>query len=158
MRLKYDIADDVELALPADHEHQGWLIPGWHFFYLDALKLGIRFPIKGLAKIVLDHYDITPSQLCLSGWKILLALGMLGLKQGLQPLSIDHFLQSYYLHDHDLDKGWYNIYMQSKTFAPVINLPCRGDTVWKFSNFLVRGNLAIGANRWSLNGTLLVKS
>lgn len=28
MRIMYDIADDVEMTLPADHEHPGWFVPG----------------------------------------------------------------------------------------------------------------------------------
>lgn len=79
MRIKYDIADDVEIALPVNHKHLVWLVSNWYFFYLDALEMGVSLPIKGMTKIVLDHYDIAPSQLCPSGWKILLALDMVGL-------------------------------------------------------------------------------
>lgn len=101
IRLKYDIADEVEMMLPEEHEHPGWSVPGWHFLYLDPLVIGVRFPLKGIAKIVLDHYRIAPSQLCPGGWKILLCLDMLGLLQGLQPLTVEDFLQSYFFRDHD---------------------------------------------------------
>lgn len=83
MRIMYNIADDVEMTLLADHENPGWFVPGWHFFYLDTLRCDIKFPIKGMAETVLDHYNIAPSQLCPRGWKIMLALDMLAESQGL---------------------------------------------------------------------------
>lgn len=109
---------------------------------------------------MLDHYSIAPSQLCPGGLKIILALDMLAASQGLQPLSIDDFQHSYFLRDHDRDRGRYSVYVLSKLTAPIINLPTRDDTAWKLSFFLVRGNIFAGAEplvpQWKLIGKRLI--
>lgn len=61
IRIKYDIADNVETMLPNDHNHPCWFVPSWHFIYLVVLKTEVRFFFKGLAKTVIDHYGLTPN-------------------------------------------------------------------------------------------------
>lgn len=53
---------------------------------------------------------------------------MVALKEGRQPLSIDDFLQNYFLRGHDRDKGRYNVYVRSKSSAPIVGLPRKDDS------------------------------
>ena len=66
----------------------------------------MRFPIPKLVRDVLDHYEIAPSQLMPNTRRILLALECLSMQRGVE-CEIGKVLHSYYLKEHDTNKGWY---------------------------------------------------
>ena len=68
----------------------------------------MRLQIPKLVQDVLDHYEIAPSQLMPNAWRILLALECLSMRHGVK-WEIGDVLFSYYLKEHDTDKGIYQL-------------------------------------------------
>ena len=66
----------------------------------------MRLLIPRLIRDVYDHYLIAPSQLMPNTWRILMALEILSVRQGVE-CEIRDVLYSYYLKEHDTDKGRY---------------------------------------------------
>jgi len=68
----------------------------------------MRFPISRLIRDVCDHYEITPSQLMPNAWRVLMSP---------ESLSVGHWVDcelgvvlfSYYLKEHDKDKGKFKL-------------------------------------------------
>ena len=71
----------------------------------------MRLPILRLVRDVLDHYEIAPSQLMPNAWRILLVLECLSMRHGVE-CNIGEVLLSYYLKEHDIDKGRYQLIMR----------------------------------------------
>ena len=78
----------------------------------------MRLPIPKLVRDVLDYYEIAPSQLMLNAWRILLALECLSIRHGI-ACEIGEVLHSYYLKEHDTDKGRYQLIVR-KDQVPLI--------------------------------------
>ena len=68
----------------------------------------LRLPIPRLVRDVLDHYKIALSQLMSNDWRILLVLECLSIRHGVE-CDIGEVLFSYYLKEHDIDKGRYQL-------------------------------------------------
>ena len=83
-------------------------MPGWVVIYELMLKDGMRFPIPKLIRDVCNHYEIAPSQLMPNAWRILMSLESLSIRHGVE-CKLEEVLFSYYLKEHDTDKGRYKL-------------------------------------------------
>ena len=86
--------------MPAFHERVDWVMPGWVAVYELMLKDGMRFPIPRLIRDVCDHYEIAPSQL--------MSLESLSSRHEV-GCELGEVLFSYYLKEHDKDKGRFKL-------------------------------------------------
>ena len=102
----YEIPASVEVRALEAHERVDWVIPRWAAWYEFPFKEGMRLPIPKLVRDALDHYEISPSQLMSNAWRILLALECLSMRYEV-ACKISEVLHSYYLKEHDTDKGQY---------------------------------------------------
>ena len=107
-RYMYRIPPSVEIRVPSHHERVDWVVPGWTAVYELMLKDGMRFPIPRLIRDVCDHYEIAPSQLMPNAWRVLMSLESLGSRHGVD-CELGEVLFSYYLKEHDVDKGRYKL-------------------------------------------------
>ena len=90
--------------MPTTHEIVDWIMPGWVVVYELMLKDGMRFPIPKLIRDVCDHYKIAPSQLMPNAWGVMLSLECLSIRHRVD-YELGEVLFSYYLKEHDKDKG-----------------------------------------------------
>ena len=74
LRYLYKIPKFVEICAPKAHERVEWVVPRWVAIYEIAFRDGMRLPIPKLVQDVLDHYEITPSQLMLIALRILMSV------------------------------------------------------------------------------------
>ena len=86
--------------------------------YEFVFREGMRFPIPKSVRDVLNHYEIAPSQLMPNKWRILLALKCLSVQCGIE-YEIGKVLHSYYLKEHDTDKGRYQLIVH-KDCVPIV--------------------------------------
>ena len=86
--------------------------------YEFMLKDGMRFPIPRLIRDVCDYYEITPSQLMSNAWRVLMSLERLSIRHGVD-YELGEVLFSYYLKEHDVDKGHYKLIARAGR-APII--------------------------------------
>ena len=73
----------------------------------------MRLPILKLVRDVLDHLEITPSQLMPNVWQSLMLLECLGMQY------LGEVLYSYYLKEHDKEKGHYQ-FILCKDRVPLV--------------------------------------
>ena len=62
---------------------------------------------------MLDHYEIPLSQLMPNTWRILLALECLSMRYG-AACELGEVLYSYYLKEHDFEKGKYQLIVRKE--------------------------------------------
>ena len=74
-KLRYlnKITKSMEIHAPEAHERVDWVILGKVALYEIAFREGMRLPILKLVWDVLDHYEITPSQLMPNSYRILMS-------------------------------------------------------------------------------------
>ena len=111
LRYMYKVPSSVEIRASKAFERIDWVMPGWTTLYELMFKDGIRLLIPKLKRDVCEHYEITPSQLMSNAWRILLALESLSVRNGVE-CEIGEVLFSYYLKEHDTDKGRYQLTMR----------------------------------------------
>ena len=68
------------------------------------MELLLRAPVQSWK--VPDHFEITPNQLMLNVWRLLMALECLSMKSKVD-FGLGEILYSYYLKDYDKEKGRY---------------------------------------------------
>ena len=100
------------------------------------LKDGMRFLIPKLIRDMCDHYEIAPSQLILNTWRVLMSLESLSIRHGVK-YEIGEVFFSYYLKEHDKDKGRYKITARVG-YAPIITCLRTNDRSWKDRFLFVR--------------------
>ena len=141
-RYMYRIPPSVEIRVPSNHERVDWVVPGWTAVYELMLKDGMRFPIPRLIRDVCDHYEIAPSQLMPNAWRVLMSLESLGSRHGVD-CELGEVLYSYYLKEHDVDKGRYKLIARVGR-APIVTCLRTNDRGWKDRYLYVRGDLVWG--------------
>jgi Putative gypsy type transposon len=141
-RYMYRIPPNVEIRVPSHHERVDWVVPGWTAVYELMLKDGMRFPIPRLIRDVCDHYEIAPSQLMPNAWRVLMSLESLGSRHGVD-CELGEVLFSYYLKEHDVDKGRYKLIARVGR-APIVTCLRTNDRGWKDRYLFVRGDLVWG--------------
>ena len=137
-RYLYRIPPSVEIRVPSSHERIDWVVPEWVAVYELLLKDGIRFPIPRLIRDICDHYEIAPIQLMPNTWRVLMSLETLSSRHGLGEL-----LFSYYLKEHNVDKGRYKLIARVGR-APIVTCLCTNDRGWKDRYLFFRGDLVWG--------------
>ena len=65
---------------------------------------GMRLPIPKLVRVVLDHFEIAPSQLMPNFWRLLLSLECLSMRHDIEFI-LREVLFSYYFKEHDKEKS-----------------------------------------------------
>ncbi len=141
-RYMYRIPASVEVRVPSHHERVDWVVPGWTAVYELMLRDGMRFPIPRLIRDVCDHYEIAPSQLMPNAWRVLMSLESLGSRHGVD-CELGEVLFSYYLKEHDVDKGRYKLIARVGR-VPVVTCLRTNDRGWKDRYLFVRGDLVWG--------------
>ncbi|KAL5565346.1 hypothetical protein UlMin_028510 [Ulmus minor] len=141
-RYLYEIPPSVEIRVPTAHERVDWVVPGWVCIYELMLKDGMRFPIPRLLRDVCDHYEIAPSQLMPNAWRVLMSLESLSVRNGIN-CELGEVLFSYYLKEHDKDKGRFKLIARVGR-APIITYLWTNDRGWKDRFIFVRGDLVWG--------------
>ena len=99
----------------------------------------MRFPILGLIRDVCDHYEIMPSQLMPNAWRVLMSLKSLSSRHGVD-CELGEVLFSYYLKEHDVDKGHYKL-IAIVGRAPIVTCLHTNDRGWNDRYMLVGGDL-----------------
>ena len=102
----------------------------------------MRLPIPKLVRDVCDHYEIAPSQLMLNAWRILIALESLSVHHGVE-CEVGEVLFSYYLKEHDTDKGMYHLIARAGHVS-IITCLRTNDCNWNDMFFFVKGDLVYG--------------
>ncbi|KAL5573252.1 hypothetical protein UlMin_022849 [Ulmus minor] len=138
----YRIPQSVEIRVPSHHERVDWVVPGWTAVYELMFRDGMRFPIPRLIRDVYDHYEIAPSQLMPNAWRVLMSLESLGSRHGVD-CELGEVLFSYYLKEHDVDKGRYKLIARVGR-APIVTCLRTNDRGWKDRYLFVRGDLVWG--------------
>ena len=141
-RYLYRVPPSVEIRVPSPHERVDWVVPRWVAVYELMLKDGMRFPIPRLIRDVCNHYEIAPSQLMPNAWRVLMLLESLGNRHGVD-CELGEVLFSYYLKEHDVDKGRYKLIARVGR-APIVTCLCTNDRGWKDGYLFVRGDLVWG--------------
>ena len=102
----------------------------------------MRFPIPKLIRDMCDHYEIAPSQLMLNAWRVLMSLESLSVcHEG--DCELGEVLFSYYLKEHDTNKGRFELITRIGRVAIVTCLRTN-DCGWKYRFLFVRGDLVWG--------------
>ncbi|KAL5567410.1 hypothetical protein UlMin_030574 [Ulmus minor] len=141
-RYLYGIPLSVEIRVPTAHERVDWVVPGWVAIYELMLKDGMRFPIPKLLRDVCDHYEIAPSQLMPNAWRVLMSIESLIVRHGVD-CELGEVLFSYYLKEHDKDKGRFKLIARVGR-APIVTCLRTNDRGWKDRFIFVRGDLVWG--------------
>ena len=138
-RYMYRIPPSMEICVPSSHERVDWVVLGWVVVYELMFKDGMRFPIPRLIRDVYDHYEIAPSQLMPNAWRVLMSLESLSSRHGVD-CDLGEVLFSYYLKEHDVDKGRYKLIARVGR-APIVTYLRTNDRGWKDRYLFVRGDL-----------------
>ncbi|KAL5569074.1 hypothetical protein UlMin_025649 [Ulmus minor] len=141
-RYLYGIPPSVEIRVPTAHERVDWVVPGWVAIYELMLKDGMRFPIPKLLRDVCDHYEIAPSQLMPNAWRVLMSLEGLNVRHGVD-CELGEMFFSYYLKEHDKDKGRFKLIARVGR-ALIVTCLQTNDHGWKDQFIFVRGDLVWG--------------
>ena len=142
LRYMYQIPAAVEIRAPGSHERVDWDIQGWWSFYEFAFEAGFRFPVPRLMREVFSHFQIAPSQLMPNSWRVLMTLECISMRHGIE-FGLGEMLYTYYLREHDREKGRYNFYVRPDRVQLVNHLKTN-DRNWKRSYFFARGELLFG--------------
>ncbi|KAK4838711.1 hypothetical protein QYF36_015845 [Acer negundo] len=148
IRTMYGIPIDVELRAPREHERADWDIPGWTCLYEYTFHLGFRFPIPQLVRRMLVYYELAPGQLMPNTWRIMLGLGILCERNGVQ-FGLGCLLHNYYLKEHLTDTGHYSLVPRNKKKEHIIDTKTN-DRNWKDTFFFMRGPPVDGP--WRMGG------
>ena len=148
IRTMYGIPNDVELRASREHKRADWDIPGWTCLYEYTFRLGFRFPIPQLVRRMLLYYDLAPGQLMPNTWRILLGLGILCERNGVQ-FGLGCLLHNYYLKEHLTDTGRYSLVPRSKKTELIIDTKSN-DRNWKDTFFFAKGPPVDGS--WRMRG------
>ena len=120
-------------------------MPGWIAVYELMLKDRMRFPIPRLIRDVCDHYEIALTQLMPNAWRVLMSLESLSIRHGVE-CELGEVLFSYYLKEHDKDKGRFKLIARVGR-APIVTCLRTNNRAWKDRFIFVRGDLV-----WGLRG------
>ncbi|KAK0592937.1 hypothetical protein LWI29_028019 [Acer saccharum] len=148
IRTMYGIPRDVELRAPREYERADWDIPGWTCLYEYTFRLGFRFLIPQLVRRMLVYYELAPGQLMPNTWRILLGLGILCERNGVQ-FGLGCLLHNYYLKEHLTDTGRYSLVSRNKKRDLIIDTKTN-DRNWKDTFFFTKGPPVDGP--WRMGG------
>ena len=79
---------------------------GWVALYELLFQDRMRFPIPHLVRDVLDHFEVAPSESMPNFWRLLMSMECLNMQHNVE-CGLRKVLFSYYLNEHDKDKGSY---------------------------------------------------
>ena len=65
-----------------------------------------------LVREVISHFEMALSQLIPNSWKILMSLECLSMRNDIE-FGLSEVLFTYFLQEHDREKGHYNLYVRS---------------------------------------------
>ncbi|KAL5578058.1 hypothetical protein UlMin_019757 [Ulmus minor] len=91
---------------------------------------------------VLSHFQIAPSQLMPNSWRVLMTLECISMRHGIE-FGLGEILYTYYLREHDREKGRYNFSVRPDRVQLVNHLKTN-DRGWKRLYFFARGELLFG--------------
>ena len=111
-------------------------VPKMVCFFEVAFDNGLRFPLHPFIKVVLQHFNVCPSQLSPNGWGILVGLLVFFRDRGLGVPSIALLL--YLFSAKETVEGF--LYFSKRTGAPLVisDLPS-SHRLWKERYFFVSG-------------------
>ena len=95
-----------------------------------------------LVREVVSYFEIAPSQLMHNTWRILMTLKYISIRHGIE-FGLRKLLYTYFLHEHDHEKGYYNLYVWLD-WVQLVNHLRTNDRGWKHSYFFARGELVFG--------------
>ena len=110
LRYMYRIPAAMEIHAPLPHECVDWDIQGWWSVYVFAFEFGFRFLVPKLLREVISHFEIAPSQLMPIAWRILMTLECISMRHDIE-FGLGELLYTYFLWEHDHEKGRYNLYV-----------------------------------------------
>ncbi|KAL2481687.1 Uncharacterized protein Adt_34653 [Abeliophyllum distichum] len=104
-------------------------------------KTVFQFPILQMVAMVLEHFEIAPSQLMPNSWQLLLALQVLTERHDIM-FGMPELLHGYFIREHDGEKCRFSLNARKKIKRLIIGLNS-GDKGWKGSYFLASGDLVL---------------
>ena len=139
IRTLFGILDEYQLRVANPKEWADWRSPKWVCFYEVAFVADFIFSFPKLFREFFAHFGISLSQLLPNVWRTLLALLVL-VKSLDMEFELADLLFSYFLKEHDLDKGWYTLYRR-KGHDHLITELSTSDKAWKNNVFFISENL-----------------
>ena len=139
LRKEFMIPDSITMSKPKPHEKADAPRQGWVCFYEITFKIGVRLPLHPLMCMVLDHFNLAPSQLMPNSWRYLLGLVVLSLKYGAR-IDLPVLLNFFYL--KSCEEGRYSLYARTK--MRILDDQASGDKRWKNKFFYVKNEDAFG--------------
>ena len=108
--------------------------------YEFPFRIGFRFPFPPFVQEVLDYYGVAPSQLMPNAWRSLLGIEVIVRVKGKRVDLVD-FKSSYYLKQHDADKGRFLFTLRANKKAWVTELVPSNKRGWRKKYCFVKGDL-----------------
>ena len=152
LRKEYMIPDSMNISEPKPFEKADTPRQGWVCFYEITFKIGVRLPLHPFMCMILDHFNLAPSQLMPNSWRYLLGLVVLSLKYGVR-IDLPVLLNFFYL--KSCEEGRYSLYARTK--MRILDDPTSSDKRWKNKFFYVKNEDAFGSesgvrSTWSIPG------
>ena len=135
IRTIYGIPEEYQLRVPHKRERADWKSPGWVCFYEVAFAAGFRFPFPNLIRQFFAYFGISPSQVLPNVWRTLLAVLVLS-KSSNVDFGLADLLFSYFLKEHDSEKGRYTLYRRRGREHLIVELSTF-DKMWKNDYFFI---------------------
>lgn len=129
---EFEFFDSIVISASNEMERANLYCPDWVCFYDITFRIGVQLPLHIFMNMVLDHFQLAPSQLMPNGWCYLLGLIVLSKQYSLQ-IDITIFLNFFYLKPCE---GRFPFYPRRKVRIPedALNL----DKEWKDKHFFVK--------------------
>ncbi|XP_060971672.1 uncharacterized protein LOC133037917 isoform X2 [Cannabis sativa] len=140
MRHQYEIHSSIQMRLPTIAERPDWDSGDWVCMYEFPFRIGFRFPFPPFVQEVLDYYEVAPSQLMPNAWRLLLGIEVIVRVKGKRVDLVD-FQSSYYLKQHDTDKGRFLFTLRANKKAWVMELVPSNKRGWRKKYCFVKGDL-----------------
>ncbi|KAM6565968.1 hypothetical protein CsatA_025096 [Cannabis sativa] len=140
MRHQYEIHSSIQMRLPTIAERPDWDSGDWVCMYEFPFRIGFRFPFPPFVQEVLDYYEVAPSQLMPNAWRLLLGIEVIVRVKGKRVDLVD-FQSSYYLKQHDTDKGRFLFTLRANKKAWVTELVPSNKRGWRKKYCFVKGDL-----------------
>ncbi|XP_060974434.1 uncharacterized protein LOC115696430 isoform X2 [Cannabis sativa] len=140
MRHQYEIHSSIQMRLPTIAERPDWDSGDWVCMYEFPFRICFRFPFPPFVQEVLDYYEVAPSQLMPNAWRLLLGIEVIVRVKGKRVDLVD-FQSSYYLKQHDTDKGRFLFTLRANKKAWVTELVPSNKRGWRKKYCFVKGDL-----------------
>ncbi|KAH0867923.1 hypothetical protein HID58_074945 [Brassica napus] len=123
-RRKYSLSSSTILRIPAPEERASSSIPGQIAIYEAFLDIGFRGVIPELVASLCDFFEISPSQLNLPSWRLLVAIQNLGDLENLS-FGINEVVFSYHLAPLNGNEG--RLHLRPRSGLPIVEELQKGD-------------------------------